>query len=689
MTPPDIRLRRAKLFLISFVILFLELAAIRWLNASVPVLAYFNNFILLSSFFGLGLGCLLASRKVTLVHWYAPALLALVGVIILLNRFGIDISYDLQHAGDFVFAPNDEYYQTGLLQVSLSALVGFFINVAFFVLLGQELGRRIAAFENPLVAYGWDIAGSLAGVLAFAAMSWFQTPPHVWFGIGAVLLLLFVLDRRVWALASLAMVVVALVSMQQTYAGAQWSPYYKVEVERLDDARDRYVGFSILVDNVRIQDALDLRPEFHDSNKVGGWIPYYELPYHLCRPKNVLVLGAGSGNEVMTAKRFGAETVDAVEIDPIIARYGREDHPNRPYTLPGVTSVVNDARSFVSLADERYDLIVMSALDSHRQIRGMSSLRLESFVYTVEAFREMKRLLAPGGVFCLNVSSYRPWIGDRVYWSLTEAFGEQPLQLVSGGMAAVSVAYVFAPPEKLEQDQLPSGYAISSLPPPARPDDLVLSTDDWPHLYLEAPAIPNTYLVVLGLLMLGSVLLVTRADPAVRRPNLHFFFLGAGFMLLETRSVTQMALAFGSTWSVNAIVFAAILATILAANALVLKGRTPRRRTCYVLLTLTLAAGYVFPFESLLTLPLATRLLAGAVVVGLPIFWASLVFSISFREETDVTSVFGSNLLGVVTGGCLEYLSNLWGLNVLYLLALALYAGSAICQRRGRLVAAS
>ena len=57
-----------RLFWISFLVLFVEMASIRWLNASVTILAYFNNPILISCFFGLGVGCLLAPRKIFLIH---------------------------------------------------------------------------------------------------------------------------------------------------------------------------------------------------------------------------------------------------------------------------------------------------------------------------------------------------------------------------------------------------------------------------------------------------------------------------------------------------------------------------------------------------------------------------------------------------------------------------------------------
>jgi hypothetical protein len=87
--------------------------------------------------------------------------------------------------------------------------------------------------------------------------------------------------------------------------------------------------------------------------------------------------------------------------------------------------------------------------------------------------------------------------------------------------------------------------------------------------------------------LITSTLLVVHVEPDVRRPDLHLFLLGAGFMLLETRSVTQMALLFGSTWIVNAVVFASILLTILVANYFVQTGAVAQPSITYVLLLVT------------------------------------------------------------------------------------------------------
>jgi SAM-dependent methyltransferase len=460
--------------------------------------------------------------------------------------------------------------------------------------------------------------------------------------------------------------------MRATYPNADWSPYYKVEAEPYESVNNQSLGYKIIVDNLRIQDALSFTPRLLQS-PLAPWFWYYQLPYHFSQPSKVLVLGGGSGNEARVALMYGAREVHVVEIDPLIASMGVSLHPNAPYRNSKVKVFVDDARSYISRTHEKYDLIVMSALDSHKQIAGMASLRLESFTYTVGAFRQIKELLAPGGIFCLNLSSTRPWMGERIYWSLSEAFGAEPKLFQSAGSPFQSIAYVYGPPEALNRDLLPQARSVFAVKPYSGRGDVLLATDNWPYLYLEKNWIPRFSLVVVGLAMLLSVGIVAGVDRSLRRPNLHFFFLGAGFMLLETRSVTQMALLFGSTWNVNAVVFISILLAILATNWMVQAGLAPRREFAYAFLFVSLGIGYLFPFEKLLSLAFLPRLLASGVAVGVPVAFASIIFSTAFKEEKRVSQALGSNLLGVVFGGALEYTSNIWGLNHLYLVAMILY----------------
>src|SRR5262249_19709636 len=149
-----------------------------------------------------------------------------------------------------------------------------------------------------------------------------------------------------------------------------------------------------------------------DTNNIGHqvMVPYphgigYTIPHLLNRDtangpfENVLVIGAGSGNDVQAALANGARPVDAVEIDPVLYRIGRDRHPDQPYADPRVSIHLDDGRSFLRKTQAKYDLVIYALVDSLVLQSGYSNLRLESFLFTEEAFQEIKSCLKPGGVF--------------------------------------------------------------------------------------------------------------------------------------------------------------------------------------------------------------------------------------------------------------------------------------------------
>lgn len=210
-----------------------------------------------------------------------------------------------------------------------------------------------------------------------------------------------------------------------------------------------------------------------------------------------------------------------------------------------------------------------------------------------------------------------------------------------------------------------------------------LPTDDWPYLYLTRRGIPSLYRTALFLLVflsLGAVFVATPLRKGKIEPL--FFFLGSGFLLLETKSVTTLSLLFGSTWVVNAVVFAAILAIALLANAWVGRGLPSHRAWVFGGLALSLIFLYFFPPGNLLKFGFAARAAFAACLTALPIFFSSILFAVSIRSVSEASPALGSNLLGAVLGGFLEYSSMAWGLNALYLVAFACYVAAAFCAAR-------
>ena len=193
----------------------------------------------------------------------------------------------------------------------------------------------------------------------------------------------------------------------------------------------------------------------------------------------------------------------------------------------------------------------------------------------------------------------------------------------------------------------------------------------------------------MGILLLSLVLVRVVGGPIRRmRPYADLFLLGSAFLLLETRAVTGFALLFGTTWVVNAIVFAGVLLVVLLAVEVTRRIRTPPVPVVYGLLAASLGLAALLPPTLLLGLPVPLRALAAVVIAFLPVFFANLVFAKRFAETADPTSAFGANLLGAMLGGCLEYLSLLVGYQALLLVAGVLYLGAFLLLPRRVPVAA-
>src|SRR3989449_7824247 len=135
------------------------------------------------------------------------------------------------------------------------------------------------------------------------------------------------------------------------------------------------------------------------------------------------------GNDVAAAIRNGAGHVTAVEIDPLILQLGEKLHFEKPYSSPLVQHVRDDARNYVQNSNDRFDLIVFSLLDSHTTNSHFTNIRIDNYVYTMEALQQTKRLLKADGILVVKFQVDTPWIAGRLYGLLNTVFGRAPLQI--------------------------------------------------------------------------------------------------------------------------------------------------------------------------------------------------------------------------------------------------------------------
>jgi len=662
----------------SFLILFFELALIRYLPATVKVFSFYINLVLIATFVGMGAG-LLAVRAVTRLRWLIlPIAICLLALTKWFSNVMVTVpssSQEFLWAVYWEMSPN--VTEIGMLPTL--AMI-FAVTVLFFVPLGAMLGEEFARFR-PLVAYSLDIAGSLAGILCFALVSYFGWVPWVWFTLGFVVLAVASVQQRRFAIGVLATTPVAVALVIGTaQPNEEWSPYYRINWYQNSDAQ-----YVINVNGSMHLTALDLSDQGAElDNFVRAARYQYRVPYRLVeRFDTVLVLGAGAGNDVALLLDMGAKYIDAVEIDPEIAELGRRLHHQRPYDDPRVNVQVNDARAFLRQTPRKYDLIVFGTLDSQTLLSGMSSVRLDNYVYTREAIRDAKSVLAPGGQLVMYHMSHMPEIAAKIFQVLTGVFEQPPAVYHWEKHTLFNFAFVAGAWKGDEWRDLSFPQALLG--------DVGIPTDDWPFLYLVRRTLPLHYLKGLAIVLSISLLLVLAAGGKGMRGNadLEMFFLGLGFMLLETKSVTEMSLLFGSTWGVNLLVFSSILLVILAANWLVILGRGIKLRPVLAGLLVSLGVGFAVPVRSLAGGSLWMEWIVGGALVAAPIFFAALTFATLFRDRVNSVRALGYNLFGAAVGGVLEYSVMLLGVKKLYLIAAVAYALVWLLTERSRTAAVS
>jgi len=639
---------KPRLVLLSFLMLFLELAIIRWSGANVVYLAYFSNLVLLGSFLGIGLGFLWAGRGGRPLFPWTPVVLA--ALIAFIRFFPIDIRV----TGSQLIFFND-LHSTGpprelVLPVIFLAVAGLMAFVA------DGVATTFKKFE-PLEAYKLDLGGSVLGILAVSALAFLRQPPLAWGLVATVVLLLLALPKfKVLPVLALAGVLLMLGAESMAH-NTTWSPYYKIQYAKNDAG-----GYSVKVNSVPHQASLPVA-----NNPLYG--SNYEQA-NKGKPGDVLIIGAGGGNDVAAALEKGATHVDAVEIDRRLYELGRDGHPDHPYQDPRVSVHIDDGRAFLERSHKHWDRILLALPDSLTLVTGNASVRLESYLFTQEAVEAARDHLKPDGVFSMYNYYREKWLVDRYAGTLDTVFKHVPCVENFDQNSNLAVLTVSRNPSMVPCQGANQAFWVrgAHVPAPAH--------DDHPFPYLKTNTLPQFYVATIVLILLASLLLIRGVGGPIK-PMLRFtdlFCMGAAFMLLETKSVVQFALLFGTTWFVNALVFLGVLLSVLCAVLVSQRVTFKHPARLYIILMIGLAVAWSVPPSALLELAVVPRFFVAVTLAFLPIFMANLIFTQRFKSTSASATAFGANLLGAMFGGLLEYTALIIGYRSLLFLVAALYS---------------
>jgi hypothetical protein len=335
---------------------------------------------------------------------------------------------------------------------------------------------------------------------------------------------------------------------------------------------------------------------------------------------------------------------------------------------------VDDGRAYVQQTHHRYDLILFALPDSLTLVSGQGSLRLENYLFTKQSMERVKHLLKAGGTFAMY-NYYEPFLLNRYARTLDDVYGRAPCVEVGDSLARRRQAVLTA-----------GAGATVSCKTRWQPVKAAEPTDDYPFPYLEHRTIPAFYWHTLLLMLGAAVLLVGAAGGSFRsfgsmRRYVDLAFMGAAFLLLETKNVVQFALLFGTTWFVNSLVFAGVLLSVWLAVETARHVRLPSPRLLYLGLLGALVLAWSVPQESLLALSPVPRFFAAVAIAFAPIYLANLIFAQRFAAVGSSTVAFAANLLGALIGGALEYLSLITGYRFLLVLVAVFYGLAFLTYR--------
>lgn len=314
-----------------------------------------------------------------------------------------------------------------------------------FFFAATAVGLALCRYREQISGiYAADLLGAGVGSLVIIGML-FLMPPEQALLVLALIAVIGVVPfyfsrsrrNRLGFAASIGAAALLLL-MPEDWQALQVSPYKELQQSlRIPGARiiDRFsspIGYVDIAENVRTPlrhaPGLSLNAEvelprqlavFTDADNMTALTRYdgdpktisyldqttSALPFHLHKPDHLLILGAGTGGDILQAHFFGVKAMDAVELNGQLLRYLRSNHDafsGRIFSSDTIKWHIGEARGFVSASREHYDMIQISLLDAF----GASSAGLyalsENYLYTVEALHDYLQHLDPKGYLAIT-----------------------------------------------------------------------------------------------------------------------------------------------------------------------------------------------------------------------------------------------------------------------------------------------
>jgi spermidine synthase len=472
-----------------------------------------------------------------------------------------------------------------------------------------------------------------------------------------------------------------------------WSPYHKVNY--VASPRD----ITLFYDN--IQHTKIVKPSYRfDLDDVYA---------NIKDKSHVLIIGPGGGRDINAFVRMhDSKSITAVELEPLAVKLAHRFSEYAPYLYDTRTRyLIGEGRHFLNKGSKAYTAIVFPSTDSFSAIAPQSLIKLENYLYTVEAFKDVCDRLTRDGTLVVSLwSSLQHYLSDmvgadsefrtvalRLYRNISEVVPRKENIVIAD--SGYRTPYVNS---RIVMLYAKSGIDRETIRRSFRTSDTILTddpkfidaaektiptTDDRPFFYIRDKRIPLiikmsiAYLLLITCAALGPFLTkaISQTQFSAKRMNYtlipYFFCTGVGFMLITNVLVHKFLISFGAPYLSSTAVIVTMLmgagcGSLIVANIRVLRPRIIWLSFCLLILSLlglhycVKSLNMFLPHLGLVhrTLVVTVLLFPFAILVGVP-------FPVGLNRLREISRqgvviAYSLDVLGAIIGIVLSLVIPIW-----------------------------
>ena len=304
--------------------LFLELSIIRIQSSYLHFFSFLKNISLISCFLGLGIGYAFKNRNLISLNWVFPLLTIQILILFFFSQTPISTILINPIAEQFTMGLDTARSFSHLLIIYLFIIFIFIFNALCFIPIGHLISNFMSKV-NTLISYSFNLLGSLLGIILFIIFSFLNTSPIIWIIFSFILFILIIKDylkQFSFSILSILFLTIILSLNVKDNKETIYSPYQNITVQHLSSPINPIIiqnGHLFYQTILNLSDDLlfTREKEVSDIRIMGPRVnkthekEFYNLPYSISKkkPKSVLIIGSGAGNDVAAANRFNINNI--------------------------------------------------------------------------------------------------------------------------------------------------------------------------------------------------------------------------------------------------------------------------------------------------------------------------------------------------------------------------------------------